>query len=44
MNFFESNPIDSQESFSPPDFGITILGASHGTHPFHLFILNNKKK
>lgn len=33
MSYFSLLNEESNDSFSPPDFGITILGASHGFDP-----------
>ncbi|KRX00899.1 Cyclic nucleotide-binding protein [Pseudocohnilembus persalinus] len=33
MNYLKSKNIKNTESFCPPDFGITVLGASHGFDP-----------
>ena len=30
MNYLDSNDINKNETFTPPDFAITVLGSSHG--------------
>jgi len=33
MAYIERKNMDKNETFVPPDFGITVLGASHGFDP-----------